>query len=107
LVHLVNDPLFEITIPSKTQSYLACGRSILMSVAGDAARLVREAGAGVVARPSDPVDLARAVRELYAMSQSEREAMGASGRIYYLNNLTSKVQIEKYENLFKEIISNG
>ena len=40
LVHLRDDPLFEITLPSKTQAYLAAGRPILMAVRGDAADLV-------------------------------------------------------------------
>jgi colanic acid biosynthesis glycosyl transferase WcaI len=37
LVHLKRDPLFEITIPSKTLAYLACGRPILGVVSGDPA----------------------------------------------------------------------
>ena len=40
LVHLKDDPLFRITIPSKTQAYLAAGKPILMGVRGDAADLV-------------------------------------------------------------------
>ncbi len=40
LVHLKEDPLFCITIPSKTQAYLAFGKPILMAVRGDAADLV-------------------------------------------------------------------
>ena len=44
LVHLKDDPLFRITIPSKTQAYLALGRPVLMAVAGDAAALVARIG---------------------------------------------------------------
>src|SRR6185436_8154337 len=61
LVHLKRDPLFEITIPSKTLAYLACGRPIIAAVAGDAADIVRDAGAGLVCAPSDPPALARAI----------------------------------------------
>ena len=52
LVHLKRDPLFEITIPSKTLAYMACSRPILMAVAGDAAGVVRDAGAGLTLRPA-------------------------------------------------------
>ncbi len=41
LVHLRDDPLFSITIPSKTQAYMAAGRPILMAVRGDAAAMVK------------------------------------------------------------------
>ena len=51
LVHLRDDPLFSITIPSKTQAYLMTGRPVLMGVRGDAAKLVEDAGAGVVFSP--------------------------------------------------------
>jgi colanic acid biosynthesis glycosyl transferase WcaI len=42
LVHLRKDPLFEITIPSKTQAYMAVGKPLLMAVDGDAANLVTQ-----------------------------------------------------------------
>jgi len=54
IVHLKDDPLFRITIPSKIQAYLAVGRPILAGVRGDAAELVRMAGAGVVCQPENP-----------------------------------------------------
>jgi hypothetical protein len=38
--------VFTITIPSKTQAYIAAGKPILMAVDGDTADLVRAAGCG-------------------------------------------------------------
>ena len=103
LIHLTDDPLFEITIPGKTQSYLASGRPLLVSVAGDAADMVLQAGAGIAARPSDPADLARAVRELYTIPPEKRKTMGDAGRSYFLKNLTPDVLISRYEQLFREL----
>ena len=100
LIHLTNDPLFEITIPGKTQSYLASGRPLLVSVKGDAADLVLEAGAGIASQPSNPESLADAVRQLYNMPESRREAMGSAGREFYESNLTPEVLISRYEELF-------
>ena len=62
LVHLRADPLFEITIPSKTQAYLAAGKPILMAVGGDAADLVENAQAGVRCAPEDPDAIAAGVQ---------------------------------------------
>ena len=105
MVHLTDDPLFEITIPGKTQSCLASGRPVIVSVNGDAAELVLEANAGIAVKAMDPADLANAVRKLYKMSPAEREAMGSAGRRYYLQNLSPEVQINKYEQLFRKIIT--
>ena len=62
LVHLRDDPLFAITIPSKTQAYLAVGKPILMGVRGDAAALVEAAGAGVAFEPEKADALVAAAR---------------------------------------------
>jgi len=105
LVHLADDPLFEITIPSKVQSYLAFGRPIIAAVKGDAASLVMEAGAGITAQPSSPAAVADAVRKLYSMPAEERRVMGGSGRRYFLEKLTMRVGIEKYEDLFNNVVS--
>ena len=87
LVHLADDPLFAITIPSKTQAYLAIGRPILMGVRGDAAAIIDEAGGGLVFKPEDVDSLIQAVKTLRAMTPEAREAMGQAGAAYYRDHL--------------------
>jgi glycosyltransferase involved in cell wall biosynthesis len=103
LVHLKRDPLFEITIPSKTIAYLACGRPILCTVSGDAAEVVREADAGVICAPENPSALAQTVRELHAMTTERRERMGQAGRQAFLRNYTRGVLMDRYEALFEAV----
>lgn len=105
MVHLTDDPLFEITIPGKTQSCLLSGRPIIASVNGDAADLIAKAEAGLVVKAMNPDELASAVRQLYNMPSERREAMGKAGRSYYFQHLSPEVQIDKYEKLFEEILS--
>lgn len=88
LVHLRSEPLFEITIPSKTQAYLMAGRPILMGVRGDAANLVRDAGAGIVFEPDDAAALAEAVLQLRDMGPEKRAELGRSGVRYYRDHLS-------------------
>jgi glycosyltransferase involved in cell wall biosynthesis len=103
LVHLHRHPLFHITVPSKTAAYMACGRPILMAVEGDAADLITEAGAGVVCPSDDPLGLAAAVRRLWGMSASEREAMGAAGRQWFLQQFSRAVLLDRYEELLRAL----
>lgn len=103
LVHLRRDPLFEITIPSKTLSYLACARPVICGVAGDAAEVVRDAGAGIVCPPEDPAALADSVRRLYAMAPEERERMGRDARAAFLGRYTRRVLVDRYEALLREV----
>ena len=104
MVHLTDDQLFEITIPAKTQSSLLSGKPVIACVNGDASDLVLRAKAGLTVRAMDPVGLADACRQLYYMTPAEREAMGLAGRAYYFQNLSPEVQIDKYEELFENII---
>jgi glycosyltransferase involved in cell wall biosynthesis len=103
LVHLKDDPLFEITIPSKTQAYLRAGRPILMGVRGDAARMVAEAGAGFAFSPQDPVALADRVVDLMAMTPEARSRMGAAGQAYYARRLSLDVGARRFADLFEAV----
>jgi colanic acid biosynthesis glycosyl transferase WcaI len=94
LVHLEDAPLFEITIPSKIQTYLAAGRPIIVGVRGDAAELVLQAGAGVACRPGDPGSIAGAVEALASMSAAERESLGERGRTFYRERLSKQMGID-------------
>lgn len=88
LVHLASDPLFAITVPSKTQAYLYAGRPILMAVEGNAADLVAEGEAGLVVEPENPRALAEAIRHMADMDVEGREQMGSSARAFYDRRLT-------------------
>lgn len=99
LVHLRDDPLFEITIPSKTQAYLRAGRPILMGVRGDAADLVEQSSAGLVFEPESASSLSDAVRRMAALPPSERAAMGARGRDFYERNLSLEVGAERFDGI--------
>ena len=83
LVHLKDDPLFKITIPSKTQNYLFAGKPILICVGGYADDLVLQAKGGITAQPENPIDIAKKVYQLFNMEKNELIKMGLSGRAYY------------------------
>jgi colanic acid biosynthesis glycosyl transferase WcaI len=97
LVTLRKDPIFALTIPSKVQSYLACGRPIVAALDGEGARIIDEAGAGLSVPAEDAERLARAVLSLYIMPKAEREAMGAKGRAYYLANFERNLLIDRLD----------
>jgi colanic acid biosynthesis glycosyl transferase WcaI len=58
--------LFEMTIPSKLYECLAAGKPIVCAVAGDAAEIVRNAGAGVTVTPGDVAGVVRAIQTIRA-----------------------------------------
>ncbi len=83
LVTLRRDPIFALTVPSKVQSYLACGRPIVAALDGEGAAVIEQSGAGLVCAAEDADGLAQSILTLYRMPREGREAMGAKGRQYY------------------------
>lgn len=82
-LHLAHDPLYEITIPSKVQHYLACGKPIIAGVSGEAAEILGSSGAARVVAPEDVGGLAAAMVELARTSAEDRAGIGARGRAFY------------------------
>jgi glycosyltransferase involved in cell wall biosynthesis len=80
LVPLRDVPLFSSFIPSKMFEYLAAGKPVVAALAGEAAQILREAGAWIVP-PADSEAMAAAIRTLAAEPQ-RRQAMGQQGRCY-------------------------
>jgi colanic acid biosynthesis glycosyl transferase WcaI len=107
LVHLRRDSLFEITIPSKTQAYMAVGRPVLMAVPGDAADLVARAGCGVTVPSEDAQALVNAVCELANMPPHERTEMGLRGQRYYQHYLSMATGTRRFAALFKQLAVSG
>jgi len=103
LVHLMDKPNYRITIPSKTQAYMAVGRPILMGVLGDAADLVTKAKAGLSCEPENPRSIAEAIRKFQAMPQEQLDAMGVNGKRFYGQELSFAIAMEKYERLFGSV----
>jgi len=101
LVHLKADPLFAITIPSKTQTYLAAGRPVVMAVPGDAADLVQAAEAGVCCPSENPGALAAAIVELHGLSAARRDQLGRNGLEYHRRNLAFPGQVTNFESVFE------
>lgn len=100
LVHLRKDPLFEITIPSKTQAYMSVGKPLLMAVDGDAADLVRLSSGGVVAESENPEALANAAEHLATMAPEDLASMGSNSYDYYNTHLGLGVGVRRFADIF-------
>ena len=53
IVSLIDKPIFSVTVPAKTQTYIATHKPILAIINGDVADIIKEYNLGFVAHPSD------------------------------------------------------
>jgi len=104
LVHLNADPLFEITIPGKTQAYMAIGKPMIMGVSGDAANLVTKANCGVCVEPQNSASLAEAAKQLMLQSPADLQTLGNNAALFYDENLSVKVGVDSFSKIFIKVV---
>ena len=97
LVHLRAAPLFETVLPSKMFEAAATSRPILLGVAGEAAALLEQTGAGIAFAPEDDEVLAAACERL-SDDPRLRAALGAAGRA----QLTPRFDVEQLARAYRE-----
>ena len=97
LVSLKQDPIFSLTIPSKIQSYLACGKPIIASLNGEGARIIKEAQAGFTTKAEDPIDLKLAIKKAFLLSEPELLQLGKNARTYFEAEFERGQLIKKLE----------
>lgn len=95
------------SVPSKAYSILAAGRPVVASVdeGSSVARLIADAGAGIVVPPEDPESFTKAVRRLLD-DPDEASAMGLSGRRFVERWASPSSVAEAYEDLFATLVAN-
>lgn len=101
LVTLKKDPLFSITIPHKTLTYMAAGKPILALAEGDLADLVRKSGCGLVSPPSDAPSLVNRILQLTSLPVAERAAMGQRGRTVASQAFEREMLVRRLEQMLQ------
>jgi glycosyltransferase involved in cell wall biosynthesis len=105
LVTLRSDLIFSLTVPSKVQTYLACGKPILAALNGEGAVILEQSGAGVVGPAEDGRALAEGALRLARMSAAERRSMGLAGRSYFEANFDRNRLLDRLESVIERLLT--
>jgi colanic acid biosynthesis glycosyl transferase WcaI len=107
LVHLKADSAFEMSIPGKTYTYMACSKPVLVAAAGVTADLIRNASAGLTCAPDDPQALAETVIRFVEMPSDERARMGDAGRHTVVTTYARSILLDKHERVLVAAAQRG
>ncbi|MDP8262998.1 MAG: glycosyltransferase family 4 protein [Candidatus Ancaeobacter aquaticus] len=102
LVSLKKDPIFALTIPSRVQSYLACGKPIIGSLDGEGARIVNEAQAGITCPTENPEALADIALRFYGMPVDDMKKMGCRGRAFFKKEFEREMLLERLNQMIRD-----
>jgi len=103
VVYLKNDPNLQMTIPSKTQSYMASGKPIIMIHNGEASRLIENAECGLVCEAEEVPQMLSIFKKFISLDKKEKEKMGTNAKNYYLKNLSRNVGTKRIEEILMSV----
>ena len=89
--------LFDMTLPAKLQSYMACGTPILAAADGESARIVREAKCGFVCE-QDADKIADAIKK-DVLCSGELERMQVNAKKYFDEHFTTNIVVDELEEM--------
>ena len=74
IISLIDKPIFSVTVPAKTQTYIAAKKPILAIINGDTASIIQENNLGLCVDPSKIDAIATMFQRCIDMSQTERQS---------------------------------
>jgi len=73
IISLIDKPIFSVTVPAKTQTYIAAKKPILAIINGDTASIIQDNNLGLCADPSQIDAITTMFQRCINMSQTERQ----------------------------------
>ena len=89
IVSLIDKPIFSVTVPAKTQTYIAAKKPILAIIKGDTADIVKDNNLGLCADPSNIEAISKIFRKCCDINHLERKFFTNNSE-YLLNTVFNK-----------------
>lgn len=102
LVPLRKADVFTTVVPTKMLEFMACGCPVVLSVDGQARKVLEEARAGLFVEPENPDAIAQAIVDLYR-DRDLRQSLGANGRRYAVEHLSRAQTASRYLDLLEKV----
>lgn len=100
IVSLIDKEIFSLTVPAKTQTYIATGKPIMAIINGEAAEIIQENNLGLVAIPSD-IEEIKSIFEM-AINQDDTQRLQYRKNCEILTNTVFNKEVIM-NNLLKQL----
>ena len=94
---LSNNKVFEMTIPAKLQSYIACAMPIIASAQGETESIINESKCGICVKNGDEIEFATAVKQLMFLEKQELKKLGQNGMEYSKKNFNRELLLNQMD----------
>lgn len=99
----VEETAGNLLFPLKLAEYMAAGRPVISSGAGDQVEIIQDAKCGIVVTPITAEALAKAIEKVASMSAGEREEWGRNALAYARKNLLFPASKRKLSALYQTL----
>ncbi len=97
-----DNELFNMTIPAKLQSYLACGKPIYAIAGGETREIINNSRAGLCSKPSDINEAYSNLLKFIEMDESELAKMANNALDYSKQKFNKKELLKQFDELISE-----
>lgn len=104
LLILKPNPVFEMTIPAKLQTYLACGVPILGCVSGEGKRIIEESKAGIVSEDISVDGLVKVCNQFIELPNDLLNEYKERSYCYGKSNFNKNKLISELEKCMEELV---
>lgn len=104
LLILKPDPVFEMTVPAKLQTYMACGVPIIGCVSGEGKRIIEESHAGIVSEEISIDGLVKTCNKYLSLSIEEYHELCEQSLEYGDDNFNKIELINRLEKIIDNIV---
>lgn len=94
LVTMENNPILNLTLPGKVQTYMAAGKPIIGAINGETAQVIRSAHCGFCGEAENAEQLVRNVRRFIMQDYT---MLGKNAFYYYMQHFAKQRFMEKLE----------
>ena len=106
-ISFVNKPLFQMTIPAKLQSYMACGMPIIAAAGGETRQVIEEAKCGWCCNSGDTEGLANIIVDFMEHPKNEKEEMKANAIDYSEVHYNRKSLMDRMDAYLLEAVADA
>lgn len=100
LVTLAADPVLNLTLPGKVQSYMAVGKPIIGAIDGETKMVIEAAQCGYCGKADDIEELVKNIKR-FISKETDRKSMGQNARKFYEENFKESLFMDKLEKNLK------
>ena len=104
LVPLKKNPTFLGALPSKMFDCMACEQPVVLSVDGEARRVLEKSGGGFFVEPGNSDQMVQAILKLKT-DPLLREKMGQNGRLFVETHYSRKQKAVELEEILLKIVT--